>query len=588
MGKRNDFSWKIGGQQGEGIESAGEIFALALHRAGYYVFTYRHFMSLIKGGHTHFKVRITPTMKRHHGDDTDVLLAFDQRTIDENIATMTPGGLIIADEHFHAVVPEDADVTLISVPMTEMARDAGNVIMKNMVALGVSAALVGLEPESFRPLLQERLGGKGDELVNANMELLKASHKLYLERDGETFTLPPAVNAGKKRLLMTGNEALGLGSLAGGCRLVFQYPITPATDIMYWMLANLPKVGGAVLQAEDELAAINMAIGANFAGARAMTNTSGPGFSLMQEAIGLAATSETPVVLTNVQRAGPSTGLPTKTEQSDLNIMLFGSHGEIPRIVLAPATIEECYEYAIKAFNLADFYQTPVILTSDLYMGMNRHGIDVLRYEPNAIDRGKLLSDEDVAAMKEPYYRYALTEDGISPRTIPGQPGGMHVSMGNEHTSFDHEETEDPEERRRQMEKRLRKLAGLEQVDWATTYHGDEEPDLLLIGFGSTFGAIEEAADELRQDGVTIGHLHIRLLHPFPVEQVRAAVLAAKQALVVEINATGQLRRVLEQEIGHHDRYASCLKYDGNPFTVDEIVAQAREQLASLQTAGRS
>jgi len=583
VGKRADFAWKVGGEQGEGIDSTGEIFGLALHRLGHAVYAYRHYMSLIKGGHTYYKLRVTPEIRRHHADDTDVLIAFDQYTIDFNLDSMAPGGLIIYDSRFEARVPDDAGVQLLAVPMTEMAREAGGAIMKNMVAVGVSAAIVGLDPEAFRPLIAERFGDKGEKVVAQNMALVRQGYECCIDA-GRRFELPPPLAEPGPRPFMNGNDATALGAVTAGCRLLFQYPITPATDIMYWVLANLPEMGGAVVQAEDEIAAINMAIGANYAGVRAMTATSGPGFSLMQEALGLAGISETPVVVVNVQRAGPSTGMPTKTEQSDLNEMLYGSHGEFPRIVLMPATVEDSFKLAAEAFNLADRFQCPVILGSDLYLAGSRQTIMGLDYDQVPIDRGLILSREDLERLANgPYRRYRLTEDGISPRTLPGMPKGQFVGMSNEHEAESNAETEDAAMRRLQMEKRMRKLDRFDRWDLSLFYDGDEEPQLLLLGMGSSYGPMEEAREELAARGIPVGHLHLRLLRPFPKAQVLPYIQKAAKVLVVENNFTGQLQELLQKELGHHDRYEGCRKYDGNPFTVDEIVARALQVVDSIR-----
>ncbi|MCL6446027.1 MAG: 2-oxoacid:acceptor oxidoreductase family protein, partial [Alicyclobacillus sp.] len=316
----SEFGWKVGGKQGEGIDSTGDIYAIALHRMGYYVFSYRHFMSLIKGGHTNYKIRCADKLVRHHGDDVHVLVAFDQTTIDYNWHELVDGGIVIYDaSSFTATKPTDRNVHLFGVPLTEIAKQAGGPIMKNMVAIGVSAAINQFDPDEFAPVVQDKFGKKGQTVVDSNMEALKQGYAYFKEHFDVYFPAPDKPAPKPEHLYASGNQATGFGALAGGCRLLAAYPITPATEIMYWVIENFPKHGGVVLQAEDEIAAVNMAIGANFAGVRAMTSTSGPGFSLMMEALGLAGMSETPLVIVDVQRSGPSTGLPTKTEQSDLN-----------------------------------------------------------------------------------------------------------------------------------------------------------------------------------------------------------------------------------------------------------------------------
>ncbi|MCL6637436.1 MAG: 2-oxoacid:acceptor oxidoreductase subunit alpha [Alicyclobacillus sp.] len=573
----SEVGWKVGGKQGEGIDSTGEIYAIALHRMGYYVFTYRHFMSLIKGGHTNYKIRAADHVLRHHGDDVHVLVAFDQTTIDVNWPELVDGGIVIYDSSsFQAKKPDDRDVHLLGVPLTEIAKEAGNPIMKNMVAIGVSAAINELPPEEFRPVVQDKFGRKGQQVVEANMTALSRGYAYFQERSRVRFPLPAKPDLqGKDHLYASGNQATGFGALAGGCRLLAAYPITPATEIMYWVLQHFPKYGGVVLQAEDEIAAINMAIGANFSGVRAMTSTSGPGFSLMMEALGLAGMSETPVVIVDVQRSGPSTGLPTKTEQSDLNEAVYGTHGEIPRIVLTPRTVEECFLLTAEAFNLADHYQCPVIVLSDLYLGMSYQSIDGFPVQAVRYDRGKLLSEEELAQLaKSGYQRYdASVADGISPRALPGQKHGRYVALGNEHNGTGLE-VEDQETRVNQMRKRQRKLAGFQHFTGVSVEGPDNAP-YALVGFGSTWGGLEEARAALAEAGLTVKHIHFSRVWPFPEAEFHAAMDGVRLALVTELNATGQLKQLIRQQAGYHDRLHSCLKFNGDPISLREIVDSA-------------
>ncbi|WP_029423280.1 2-oxoacid:acceptor oxidoreductase subunit alpha [Alicyclobacillus macrosporangiidus] len=572
-----DVGWKVGGKQGEGIDSTGEIYAIALHRMGYYVFTYRHFMSLIKGGHTNYKIRASNRQLRHHGDDLHVLIAFDQTTIDFNWKEMVDGGIVIYDASaFEAVKPSDRDVNLFGVPLTEIAKQAGNAIMKNMVAIGVSAAISKLDPEEFRPVVQDKFSKKGQAVVDSNMEALLRGYAYFQEHYHVHFPLPEKPDLrGVDHLFASGNQATAFGALAGGCRFLAAYPITPATEIMYWVLEQFPKYGGVVVQAEDEIAAINMAIGANFAGVRGMTSTSGPGFSLMMEALGLAGMSETPVVIVDVQRSGPSTGLPTKTEQSDLSEAVNGTHGEIPRIVLTPRTVEECFLYTAEAFNLADRYQCPVIVMTDLYMGMSFQSVDGFPVHQVRQDRGKLISDEELAKLgRFAYQRYdASVPDGISPRALPGQKNARYVALGNEHNGFGLE-VEDQETRVAQMRKRQRKLKGFRHES-GVTVDGRPDAPYALIGFGSTYGVLEEAREVLEIQGLPVKHIHFSRVWPFPAEAFHDAMDGVRVALVTEQNATGQLKRLIREQAGYHDVLQSCLKYDGDPMSLKEIVHTA-------------
>jgi 2-oxoglutarate/2-oxoacid ferredoxin oxidoreductase subunit alpha len=575
----SEVSWKVGGKQGEGIDSTGEIYAISLHRMGYYVFTYRHFMSLIKGGHTNYKIRSADRAIQHHGDDVHVLIAFDQTTVDYNWREMVDGGVVVYDSSiFTATRPDDRDVHLCGVPLTELAKEAGNAIMKNLVAIGVSAAIHHLDPHDFAPVVEEKFGKKGHEVVAQNMNALQQGYQYFQEHFSIHIPFPAKPEpTSADHLYVSGNQAVGFGALAGGCRVLAAYPITPATEIMYWLIEHLPKHDGVVVQAEDEIAAINMAIGANFAGARAMTSTSGPGFSLMMEALGLAGMSETPVVIVDVQRGGPSTGLPTKTEQSDLNEAVYGTHGDIQRIVLTPRTVEECFLYTADAFNLADHYQCPVIVLTDLYIGMSYQSIDGFPVKRVVLDRGKLAQDGELANLG-PYefQRYSTdVEDGISPRSFPGQKNGRYVALGNEHNGIGME-VEDLETRIVQVAKRNRKLENF-QHESGVTVDGDSNAAYALISFGSTWGLLEEAREHLQAEGFSVKHIQFSRVAPFPTDPFHDAMDGVRKAIVVEHNISGQLAQMIRQHAGYHDLLHSCLKYDGDPVSLKEVLQSAKQ-----------
>lgn len=568
-------SWKVGGQQGEGIDSTGEIFATALNRHGYFVYGYRHFSSRIKGGHTNYKIRVSTKPRRSNADQLDILIAFDQETIDFNAHELRTGGVIIADEKFKPVAPEHQDVRFFVVPLTKFAEEAGSTLMKNMVALGASAAVLGLPASMFENLISDMFLRKGQKVVDSNMLALQKGIDFMKENGGELEDFRLMEGDGKQRLFMMGNDAIGLGALAAGARLMPAYPITPASDVMEYLIKKFPKVGGHVIQTEDEIAAITMTIGANFAGVRALTATSGPGLSLMMEAIGLAGMTETPVVIIDTQRGGPSTGMPTKHEQSDMYAVLFGTHGEIPKVVLAPATAEECFYMTIDSFNYAEQYQLPVILITDLALSLAKQSVEPLEYDRIQINRGKLAAPEQLAAVEEGklFKRYEFTEDNISPRVFPGQKGGIHHVTGVEHTEVGRP-TEDAVIRNKMMNKRLNKIQG--ELPNSVSYTGSDNPDLLIIGVGSTIGVIDEAIDRLTAEGHQVAHAHVRVLSPFPTETLQKYVDRAKKVLVVENNATGQLKHLL-QFFGVKGDFTSELKYDGNPYIPSEIYSQCKE-----------
>lgn len=568
----SQLSWKIGGQQGEGVESTDRIFSTALNRLGYYLYGYRHFSSRIKGGHTNNKIRISTKPIRSISDDLDILVAFDQESIDFNAHELRKGGVIVADAKFNPVVPEGLDVRLFPVPITAIAEELGTSLFKNMVASGASWALLGLPIEVFNKAVAEEFGRKGPAIVEKNIEAVRRGAQYVLDLAGGSlseFELEPP--DGKPKLFMIGNEAIGLGAVAAGCRFMAAYPITPASEIMEYLVKVLPKFGGTVIQTEDEIAAVTMAIGANFGGVRAMTSSAGPGLSLMTEAIGLAGMTETPLVIVDTQRGGPSTGLPTKQEQSDINAMIYSTHGEIPKIVIAPSTVEECFYDTIEAFNLAEKYQCPVILVTDLQLSLGKQTSELLDYHKIQIERGKLVTEE--LPPLEPnklFKRYEFTEDGISPRVLPGMKHGLHHVTGTEHDE-EGRPSENAANRKKMMDKRLKKI---EKVRITNPIHVDaphEEPDLLVIGMNSTGGTIEEARGRLEKDGITTNQMMVRQLFPFPSELVQPYVEKAKTVVVVENNATGQLTDQIKLRVGYAEKIKNLLKYDGTPFLPSEI-----------------
>ncbi|MDR0269999.1 2-oxoacid:acceptor oxidoreductase subunit alpha [Paenibacillus sp.] len=573
----SQLSWKIGGQQGEGVESTDRIFSTALNRLGYYLYGYRHFSSRIKGGHTNNKIRISTVPIRAIADDLDILVAFDQESINLNAHELRPGGVVIADAKFGPTLPDGAAARLFPVPITSIAEELGTSLMKNMVASGASWALLGLPMDVFNKAVEEEFGRKGAAVVAKNIEAVKQGADYVLELAGgplEDFKLEPA--DGKQKLFMIGNDAIGLGALAAGCRIMSAYPITPASEIMEYLIKKLPKFGGTVVQTEDEIAAITMAIGVNYAGVRSMTASAGPGLSLMMEAIGLSGMTETPVVIVDTQRGGPSTGLPTKQEQSDINALIHGTHGEIPKVVLAPSSIEECFYDMIEAFNLAEKYQLPVIVVTDLQLSLGKQSCESLDYDRISIDRGKLVEEAPDLEPGGLFKRYELTEDGVSPRVVPGQKNGIHHVTGVEHDESGRP-SESAVNRKQMMDKRLSKM---DRITVENPIHADapyENPDLLIIGMGSTGGTIKQAREMLELEGITSNQMTVRLLHPFPVEAVKPYVEQAKQVIVLEHNATGQLADLIKLHVGGKDKMTSVLKYDGNPFLPSIVTEECRK-----------
>ena len=576
-------SWKIGGQQGEGIESAGELFAKGLNRQGYFLYGYRVFSSRIRGGHTNYNIRVSDKPVASIADSVDILIAFDQETIDLCARELGPGGVVFADAKFEAKLPAGQNIKLFAVPLTEMAATSGAAKMKNIVALGITGALLGLPPEIWDEVLRAEFVDKGENVVAANLEALRSGWNFCIDQAGELpgkFLLNQP--DGKSRLFMIGNEALALGALNAGVRFMSAYPITPASEIMEFMVEALPQVGGAMIQTEDEISACMMAIGANYGGARSFTASSGPGLSLMAESIGLAGMTETPLVVVDTQRGGPSTGLPTKHEQSDVLAMIHAGHGEIPKIVVAPDSVEDAFYDMAEAFNLAEEFQCPVIVLSDLQLSLGKQTVEPLAREAMPIRRGWFNPEKVLPEINGNQYfkRYQVTESGISERTTPGMKFGVHHVTG-----LEHDETGRPAEaaanRKAQMDKRLRKMKGVYRavrlpVRIDTLY---SDPEMVIVGMGATRGAISEAVAYLRDAGLKVNHAHVRLLHPFPADAVVPLVESTPKVVVVENNATGQLAQLIKQHISCHGRIHSVLKYDGNPFRPAEIIADCKEVL---------
>jgi len=574
----DQLSWKVGGQQGEGIESTGEIFSIALNRLGYYLYGYRHFSSRIKGGHTNNKIRVSTREIRSIADDLDVLVAFDQETIDVNYKELHSNGIILADAKFRPVAPSDAEAALYVVPFTEIASELGTSLMKNMVAIGASSAVLGLDIAVFSEVVDEIFGRKGPQVVEKNLNAIRAGYDYALEKLGDKAGMLQLAQAdGQKRLFMIGNDAIAMGALAGGARFMAAYPITPASEIMEYLIKHLPKFGGTVIQTEDEIAACTMAIGANYAGVRSLTASAGPGLSLMMEAIGLSGITETPLVIVDTQRGGPSTGMPTKQEQSDLMAMIYGTHGEIPKIVVAPSTVQEAFYDTVEAFNLAEEYQCPVIVLSDLQLSLGKQTVEPLDFSKVELRRGKLVQEELPDMTDKSYFkRYEVTDDGISPRVIPGMKNGIHHVTGVEH-----DETGKPSEsaanRVAQMDKRMRKIESVNFKNPLYISAEHEEPELLFVGFNSTRGVIEEVMNRLEAEGVKVNHVHVRLIHPFPSTEILPYIEKAKKVVVIENNATGQLANLMKMNVGHAQKITKILKYDGNPFLPNEVYTTCKE-----------
>jgi 2-oxoglutarate ferredoxin oxidoreductase subunit alpha len=582
----NRMSWRIGGQAGDGIDATGEILAVSMARLGLHIFTYRVYPSRIRGGHTSYEVRVSDVPILCRSNEIDYLVALDQETIDVNVSELSKNGVLMHDSSFKPVLPEGIQFSVHGIPFVDLAQESGGRIMKNMVALGATAGLLGFKLEAFNEALEDRFLKKGQKVIDKNIVALEKGSGFIRDsiekKDAFRIESDKLVKTARadRRLLMNGNQCLAFGALVGGCRFFSGYPITPATEIMEWLAMKLPEHGGIMVQSEDEIAAINMAIGAGYAGARSMTATSGPGLALMTEAISMAGMSETPVVIVDSQRAGPSTGLPTKHEQSDLLHITMGSHGDFPRLVLYPGSADECFYDIVKAFNLAEKYQCPVFVLSDESMSANKQTMDDLDMGRAEVTRHLLTQEELDKFETGEFKRYLITEDGISKRSLPSMANGDYTSESNEHDEYG-SISEDIPNRVQMMDKRLRKLdtASEELREGSTITYGKVESDMGLIGIGSTKGAILEAMEILESNGINAKFLQIRVLWPFPKEPIGQFIDSCSKVAVIEHNATGQLARLIRSELSTAD-LANILKYDGTPFKPNEISMKIKEVAA--------
>lgn len=545
----------IGGKAGQGMDTVSVFLEKALKKSGFYVFSNKDYMSRVRGGNNFTQIRFGDEPIYSHVEKLDLIFALDRDTIEIHRDKLNDQGIIIADEAI-----KYGDDRLISLPLLKSAQNVGLSMAITFVAAGAILKHFGIKGQ-FEDFISKKLP---EEIRSKNIEAFKKGGELLVEK----FTL-----TGKdlsKHLIINGNDAIGLGALVGGVSFYSAYPMTPATSVMTYLSKKSLEAGIIVEQAEDEISAINMAIGASYAGARAMTGSSGGGVSLMVEAFGLAGITETPLIVIDSQRPGPATGLPTRTEQSDLSFLLTASQGEFPRVVLSVRNAEDAFYQTFRALNLADKYQTLVIILTDQYLADSN--ITIPKFTLNELKIERHISDGN--GFEEEYKRYKLTESGISPRLIPGKAVGKVVLVdSDEHTEYAHI-TEEAEVRNSQMEKRMRKLElFIKEDQQEPEYFGGEDIDVLLVGWGSTYGAIREASENLNNLGLKVGALSFGDIYPLPRKLLRKYSSIANKIINVEQNFTGQLGKFITQETGilMHD---SILKYDGRQITSNEIVTR--------------
>ncbi len=547
----------IAGAAGQGLSTVGQLLARSLVRGGHEVLVRQDFMSRVRGGHNTFLIRAADFPLDAPREPLDLLMALNQEGVDLHLEELAPGGMVFADAGLDLRAAPGR-----SVPFAGLAPKP---IFQNVAALGVLAGILGLDPAIPKALLGETFAAKGRDVVARNHEVLDAAYAWVREQAPPFAPLAPVADP-PRRLMLTGNEALALGALAAGVNFCSYYPMTPGTSIAQTLTSHGRELGVVVEQAEDEIAAMNMAVGAAYAGARALVPTSGGGFALMTEAVSLAGVTETPIVCAVAQRPGPATGMATRTEQADLNLVIHAGHGEFPRAVFAPGTVEEFFLLTHRAFDLAERFQSPVFVLSDQYMANSYRS--VAPFDPQALPAPAEPLRRWTA--DEPYARYAVTEDGVSPRLLPGFTDQLVLADSHEHVPSGHM-TEDARMRTAMQDKRLRKGQGLlaEAVD--PTWDGPPAPELMLVCWGSTRGAALEAARELRARGRAVGVLHFTQVWPLRPERFMGRFEAAGRTVCVEGNSTGQFEALLRQHgclrLDGHIR-----KYDGRTFTPEYIL----------------
>ena len=599
----------IGGPQGGGINASAEIYAKALMRGGLHVFANIEFHSNIMGKHSYYRVTAAPVPVRSHIDDIHMLVALDQESLfgdaperkhypshTGHVHQVAPGGGVVYDAELK-IDPAQfgrTDIRLYPIPFFEVLEEALKqlgkagqsrkyIVMRNIVALGASVGLTGYDEELVFEAIREGFKGRKAEAAEMNVLAVKAAAE-YVRKNFTEYPerrlapLPPEQR--RPRILIKGVQAVGIAKLKAGLGLQTYYPISPATDESVYLEAKGPDYQLTVVQAEDEIASINMAIGAAHMGVRAATSTAGPGFALMSEGFGFAAMTEAPgPVVFLWQRGGPSTGLPTRTEQADLQFALHPAHGDFPHIVVASGDIEEAFVDSFESFNWADRYQVPVIVLLEKFLASSLFSSDRFDTGTLRIDRGLLY--EPVEPDKDGYRRHAITANGISPRALPGTPGGIFSTTSDEHDPEGHI-TEGVENRIAMMRKRMAKLeTAIREIPASFKFklYGPRRADLTVVAWGTTKGAILDAIDELKLDGFSVNFLQIRLMRPFPAYEVESLLREAKRVVLIEANYTAQLGALIREHTGVAIDHR-VLKYDGRPFSRNEIVEGIRRALS--------
>jgi len=584
---KQTFAIAIGGAAGQGVATPGDIFAKIFSRRGLHLNAYNAYQSIIRGGHTLLTIRAGAEKVTNMGDRIDLLIPLNQDTMDRHLQLLTRGAACIYNSDTIKPGPAADGAQLCPLPVSELADITRNKVAQNTLAIGAGLHMMGIGFEALEEALREQFKKKGEAVVAENVGVARAGYD-YAAAHFSDFP-NPIPKTQNRYAILSGNVAMAMGGAAAGVKFYCAYPMSPSTGVLHWMAAHARKAGIMVRQVEDEIGVINMTIGAAHAGVRAMCATSGGGFALMSEGLGMSAMIETPVVVINCQRAGPSTGVPTKTEQGDLWQMLGAAFGDYPRVIAAPLDIGDCFKLIPEIFNIADRFQCPGLVLCDLLLSEGRLSVhpNDLDFRPS-IDRGELIThrngngSQSATSTNGDYKRYKITDSGISPRAVPGVPGYIHTVATDEHMEdgvLISDEFTNPTKRRAMMEKRMRKVAQIEAAVPAPTPSGPRDADVTLIGWGSTNGVIEEASEILNEEGISANQLQIRWLVPLHGDAILEILKDSRHTIIVENNYSGQFARYLRSETsfvpdGH------IRKYDGEPFMPHHIVEAVKEQLA--------
>ncbi len=572
----------IGGAAGDGVASAGNTLVLSLARQGLAAYSYNSYQSVIRGGHSWLRLRFSAKKPLNQGDQVDAVVALNQDCLDRHLQELQPGGLVLYNgAKFKPSYDPPEGAQLCALPVPDLAPATRRLpVMQNTVAVGALIQLMGLEIGGLESVLESTFAKKPG-VVKTNIEAAQAGFTYAMENFKPHVTQLKSTDQGWAKV--SGNDLIAMGAAMAGCKFYAAYPMSPATHILEWFAAHAQRLGICVRQVEDEISVINMAIGAGHMGVRSMCATSGGGFALMTEAIGMAGIIEVPVVAINVMRAGPSTGVPTKTEQADLNQAFGVSQGDFQRVIIAPTSMTDCFNTPAQAFNVAERYQIPVIILSDFLMSEGSETIDPTLLDVKfPIERGEIITESNRSSDDEPYLRYKNTDSGISPRALPGVRDHLYVSATDEHDEDGvllSDVYTDPVRRKKMVDKRVRKFETVTKYLPAPVLDGPADADVTLVGWGSTWGAIVEAAERLRTEGTSVNHLQVKFIVPLHVEEITAILGTSEKIIIVENNQSGQFARHLRAETGiavdGHIR-----KYDGEPFGPKHIVAGVRDILS--------